>query len=206
MGQMHLIAVQINNEYKIAQYGEDDGYPEGQGKAVLKFLREENLDLFKDKVLLASWITEDERISNWCPLGVDIIACNGWISNVEAEEHRKLYPELSKKCGSDILGLVYASKGIKLRNNIEFAHDGLWCDWAYIIDFDKNTFEVYAGGCRNPLKEGERFYEGDEEFFIKEYGGMNLTCKYYGVRCLKVFDLSNLPSEEEFIRTFEDND
>jgi len=206
MGQMHLIAVQINNEYKIAQYGEDDGYPEGQGKAVLKFLREENLDLFKDKVLLASWITEEEHISNWGALGVDIIACNGWISNVEAEEHRKSYPELSKKFGSDILGLVYASNGIKLRNNIEFAHDGLWCDWAYIIDFDKNTFEVYAGGCNNPLKVGERFYEGDREFADREYGERDSNHKYFGVRCLKVFDLSNLPSEEEFIKAFEDGD
>ena len=38
MGTRNLTAVQLNGEYKIAQYGQWDGYPEGQGKTVLSFL------------------------------------------------------------------------------------------------------------------------------------------------------------------------
>ena len=30
MGTRHLIAVQLDGEYKIAQYGQWDGYPEGK--------------------------------------------------------------------------------------------------------------------------------------------------------------------------------
>lgn len=38
MGTRHLIAAVIDGEYKIAQYGQWDGDPEGQGLTVLDFL------------------------------------------------------------------------------------------------------------------------------------------------------------------------
>ena len=38
MGTRHLIAAKIDGVYKLAQYGQWDGYPEGQGVAVLDFL------------------------------------------------------------------------------------------------------------------------------------------------------------------------
>ena len=39
MGTRSLIAVKSNEKYKIAQYSQWDGYPDGQGKTVLEFLR-----------------------------------------------------------------------------------------------------------------------------------------------------------------------
>jgi hypothetical protein len=38
MGTRHLIAAKIDGVYKLAQYGQWDGYPDGQGVAVLDFL------------------------------------------------------------------------------------------------------------------------------------------------------------------------
>jgi len=38
MGTLNLTAVMMDGEYKIAQYGQWDGYPEGQGKTILEFL------------------------------------------------------------------------------------------------------------------------------------------------------------------------
>ena len=40
MGTRNLVAVQIDGQYKIAQYGQWDGYPSGKGLEVLEFLRE----------------------------------------------------------------------------------------------------------------------------------------------------------------------
>ena len=39
MGTRHLICVVSDNQYRIAQYGQWDGYPEGQGAAILEFLK-----------------------------------------------------------------------------------------------------------------------------------------------------------------------
>lgn len=51
MGTRHLIAVQIDGKYPVAQYGQWDGYPDGQGLKVLTFLRDEmREDTFRRKV------------------------------------------------------------------------------------------------------------------------------------------------------------
>lgn len=50
---------------------------------------------------------------------------------------------------SDIIGLV---------NSEEFAADSLFCEWAYVIDLDKNTFEVYQGFNKKPIDKTERFF------------------------------------------------
>lgn len=40
MGTRHLIEVVVDGQIKVAQYGQWDGYPSGQGVDVLKFLAE----------------------------------------------------------------------------------------------------------------------------------------------------------------------
>ena len=37
MGTRHLIAVMADGKYQVAQYGQWDGYPSGQGVSVLTF-------------------------------------------------------------------------------------------------------------------------------------------------------------------------
>lgn len=39
MGTRHLICVFYQGRFVVAQYGQWDGYPEGQGVKILKFLR-----------------------------------------------------------------------------------------------------------------------------------------------------------------------
>ena len=60
MGTRHLICVKLDGEYKIAQYGQWDGYPEGAGLEVLRFLRERmEGKRFIENLRLTYFITPD---------------------------------------------------------------------------------------------------------------------------------------------------
>ena len=50
MGTRNLTMVISNGETKVAQYGQWDGYPSGNGVIVLEFLTSTNLDDFKKKL------------------------------------------------------------------------------------------------------------------------------------------------------------
>jgi len=50
MGTRHLICVVLDNEYRVAQYGQWDGYLTGQGKEIVNFLLTCDLTKFKDKI------------------------------------------------------------------------------------------------------------------------------------------------------------
>lgn len=50
MGARNLTAVYLDGQYKVAQYGQWDGYPEGQGITVLTFLRDKmDLELLRKR-------------------------------------------------------------------------------------------------------------------------------------------------------------
>ncbi|HCQ9645363.1 TPA: hypothetical protein OMQ22_003603, partial [Acinetobacter baumannii] len=65
MGTRHLICVQHNNEYKVAKYGQWDGYPSGQGAGILEFLKGSfNKALFIQK-LDNIFEPTDEQVKAW---------------------------------------------------------------------------------------------------------------------------------------------
>lgn len=194
MGTRNLTAVYYNGEYRIAQYGQWDGYPEGQGHTVLEFLNNPKVDLekFKEYLMKLSWITEEEYRTRWAEAGAN--PDSDFVDMKIAEDFRELYPELSRDTGAGVLERVYEKKGeLKLQNNIEFAQDSLFCEWAYVIDLDANTLEVYRGFVLEPI-------EGDERFFNEEPPEKNKTGNtYYPISLFHRYSLEELPSADEFI-------
>lgn len=70
MGTRHLICVSHNDQCKVAQYGQWDGYPAGQGVNILAFLREMtaiNLVLFGNRV--------DATVYTVCCKKLKLISC-----------------------------------------------------------------------------------------------------------------------------------
>lgn len=186
MGTRHLIAVVVDGEYKVAQYGQWDGYPKGQGVVILNFLREHSLEVLTTKVRQCKYLPEKTINALWKKYG----AVDGSISLDKAEKMKKDYPELSRDTGAKILDLIYSSKkGLGLEDSLDFAKDSLYCEWAYVIDLDKRTFEVYKGFNKKPVNKSERFQsepqKGKEE-------------QYYPVRLVQTFSLDKLPPVEEF--------
>ena len=194
MGTRNLTIVTSNGKTKVAQYGQWDGYPGGQGLTALSTLKRiihnGQLGQFKAKIDNMQWLDKEgaEKIEK----------DENWTVN---------YPYLSRDCGAQILEAihfgtmqVHAGIGEKkevtvnvigLSDQYEFAADSLFCEWAYVIDLDKGTFEVYEGFNKTPLTETDRFYP--LQVANKEQG------EYYPIKLLASFDINNLPSEPDFL-------
>ena len=84
--------------------------------------------------------------------------------------------------------IIDSEKPLKLCDETVFVADSLFCEYAYVIDLDKNTFEIYTGFNKERLSENDRF------FFLQEEGK-----EYYPVKLLKSYSLSELPTKDELI-------
>ena len=190
-------------ETKIAQYGQWDGYPEGQGSIALDFLHNTNLDEFNDKLASLKFIDEEkqEEINKFCE---SIGSKDGWMNGEQAAAYHKAYPFLTRDNGAEILNLVMTSEveegeNLWVHDSTDFAGDSLFCEWAYVIDLSKNTFEVYKGFNQSPIDE-------DERFFAYFNNPDHRKEPYYPVRKVAEFDLNDLPNETDFCNTFREEE
>ncbi len=135
MGTRNLTCVYMNGEYKVAQYGHWDGYPEVLGVTILTFLKSVNMESFKDAVSKVSFLTK---------------------------ANRKLMPDYDWTKDGEILNRIVFDGVTKVENSIDFAKDSRLCEWAYVIDLDTNKFEVYRGFNKEPLSASDRFYFNGE--------------------------------------------
>jgi hypothetical protein len=196
MGTRHLTIVIEKEKPVVAQYGQWDGYPAGQGRDVLNFLKTVNMDRFKKRLKQVRFFNEKDE-SALKKFMKEIGAEDGWLDMDQAAMYHKKYPFLSRNNGADILTMITESKGkVVLRNSLDFASDSLFCEWAYLIDLDKNVLEVYEGFNHQPLEEGQRF----KDMPLGDYSGMD---QYYPIRCVKTYPLDNLPTDEDFVKELE---
>ena len=144
MGTRHLTCVVKDGEYKVAQYGQWDGYPSGQGKTVLEFLSNLNRDKFLTALSATYQPTQEQITAWWREVGHDIGTNDGWVSVDISNKYKDKHPSLSRDTGANILQLIQDASGpVPLNLHLTFAAESLFCEWAYVVDFDKNTFEVY---------------------------------------------------------------
>lgn len=201
MGTRNLTAVYLNGEYKIAQYGQWDGYPDGQGLGCLHFLRERcDMPRFRDAVSKTTFITQEELNKLLTEFGMEE---DGSISMDDYDRFKLAYPELHRDMASDILEFVQnRPDGARLKNSITFAADGLFCEYAWVIDLDAGTFEGYEGFNKEPLTPEDRF------FFLTEYEDKDdpIAGEYHGVKLVAKWPLDNLPADEDFLSAFKGDD
>lgn len=141
MGTRHLIIVKSENKTKVAQYGQWDGYPTGQGKDIATFLqsKEFKLDEFKKHVDALKFITKKES---------DAFFNSPAIQKMKSEDFTKKYPEFSRDTGAKLLPLIQKGNVSKLTNHKSFLKDGLFCEYAYELDLNKKTVTVYVSGTK----------------------------------------------------------
>ena len=202
MGTRNLTIVFMDGEYRVAQYGQWDGYPDGQGLTCLRFIRDQmNEKDFREALSHIKYIDSEKLQKMWMDYGMD---SEGSIQIKDADRFRNTFPEFSRDIGAEILAMIQNCRITSncLENSLTFAADSLFCEWAYVIDFDKRTFEVYMGFNKTPLNESDRF------FFLRNYedtdeysGGL-----YHGVKLVKEFSLDDLPDDNTFLEAFKEEE
>lgn len=118
---------------RVAHYGGFDGYPDGAGKEVVKFLKKANLNRFKkqlDKCVLTR-NTSGLTYSDYGDFGGVAI-----LHLIQEDMNEKIY----------------------LPDSSDFVEDSLFCEWAYVIDLDNEVLEIYKGFNKNPLTSADRFF------------------------------------------------
>jgi hypothetical protein len=147
MGTRHLINVKIDNNLKVAQYGQWDGYPTGQGVSITRFLKTMDEPLFRERLKALHWWDEvdelhyTENLRKTFPEQVGdtfvTLEVDDWI--------KETYPELSRNTAANILSLIQNGSVTTVVDQRDFEDDTLFCEYVYLIDMDKRC--VHINGC-----------------------------------------------------------
>jgi hypothetical protein len=153
MGSRNLIEVKLDGELKIAQYGQWNGHPTGQGIGIADFLHKGmNKKKFKQALRECRFMDEKEREAFFTEKAEeDIIAGHPW---------------LLRDAGSDVLRHVQNDGARLLWDRRDFKNDQVMCEYHYLIDMDNETVSVNGSNPipftewtrerMTPLEEGER--------------------------------------------------
>jgi hypothetical protein len=125
---------------RVAQYGQFDGYPSGQGVNAL--VHAYNYRQIEKGLAKVRWATEEEveEIINAFPQA-------NYFGTDDQKAFDLYYPNLIRETCADILGVVAWSVGeVILVDNSDFEQDELFCEGVYTVDFQKGKFISWYGG------------------------------------------------------------
>lgn len=189
MGTRNLVCVYYKGRFMIAQYGQWDGYPEGQGLKIWRFVWKNAGNLLRLKAGLEHVviITDEERdqlipgqSGNLDPVlraqiaaGVDLVP-----------------DSLSRNTGAGILELAAwttEERPVKVVSSLEFVNNQLMCEWVYVLDLDADVLEVYNSG------------HGGWEFSVSDIKGHGRSSEVGGGKTALImsFKLAELPDSEK---------
>lgn len=192
MGTRGLYCAVVDGEFKVAQYGQWDAYPSGQGLDILKFVRavvaNGRVEEFKTALRGLKVLTDEEIKAFWEQQGAD---ANGFIDMGAAKRAGELRPELSRDTGSDIMQLVLDGKAKAVKLSTDFASDSLFCEWAYVIDTDAGILEVFKGFQKEKHDKGR--------FATKIVEEAHRTDQYFPVAEVARFSFTDLPDNDTFL-------
>ena len=146
MGTRNLTKViDKNGEVVVAQYGQWDGYPSGQGASMLAFISEyKMLDKIEMSLVKCRFVSQGEidaaydvfnDVDKWEPIRNE----HGGFSSA--------FPSLSRDTCTDILKvIVYSNEEVVLWDDREFENDELFCEGVYALNYQTKQFVSIYGG------------------------------------------------------------
>lgn len=146
-----MTMVVLDGQTRVAQYGQWDGCPDGQGKKVLGFLTNMDRQLFEQKVRASRFITDEEYNEAWKKAGAtgirfrilrphelaaamgleDYTFCGEWATQEQVEKFHAQFPALDRDHGAEILQFICDQPdGVVLKDSSSFGLESLFCEWA----------------------------------------------------------------------------
>lgn len=186
MGTRNLTMVVVDKKIKVAQYGQWDGYPSGQGSTACNFIQTHLLDpikleAFKQAVRDCTEIDSQKLRDTWTKCGAD--PSSDFVSMAISDKHAKLYPQFSRNTGAEILEIIL--RGVReIDVQTEFINDSLFCEFAYLVNLDDQTLEVYKGFNKTPLTKSERFFKLDKKH-VAHGGDCYYACRHWQTYAFK---------------------
>lgn len=140
MGTRGAMVFVVDGETKV-MYNHFDSYPDGLGLDIMAWLREclESESRLEEVVSLTRRLRKIEHSDS--------------LPTEEEWHHFSEYADTRVSTGDDWYALLRGTQGkpdVALRAGFyvdasEFLLDSLFCEWAYVVDFDKSVFEIYRG-------------------------------------------------------------
>lgn len=114
-----------------------------------------------------------------------------------------LYPSLSRDTGADILKLVAnASVPVPIEKDLAFIHNGLFCEWAYVVDLDATMLEVWASSMVHEGADRSQTRFAEIEPPVDDAPGA-VVSDGHGPGLVYKYEFHNLPSKEDFLKDCE---
>jgi len=187
----------ITGEVEKIGYNQFDSYSDGKGIDNLRWLRQAVADGRLDEIRQSA--IDCKLVSNAVkPTPADVKHLAGATDLSVSKQSTDDWYCLTRDTHGFIEKMLDCGY---IEDHSTFPLDSLFCEWAYIVDFDTGVFEVYKGFQDEAHTEGRfagRVAKPDD--WVPEYQGAKF---YYPVRLVASYPLDALPSDEEFLGYFE---
>lgn len=211
MGTRNLtMVIDKAGELKVAQYGQWDGYPEGQGATILNFCKDKtNLNKLQKTLPDCKFYNNCDDINDYIEKYDE--KAPRWSNEPDnrTEQDRYWFARTQTRdlCGDILESIITIDKNllpkehngkIYLYDDHKFGRDSLMCEWAYCVNFQTKKLECFCGFNKDKAREHERFKATEEE--LKQQEECFKERKYCGIWLVKEYDLYKLPTPEEFVK------
>lgn len=188
MGTRGALAFVIAGEEKVT-YNHWDSYPDGLGADVLEWLRGalSNEDPMREANLREA-VAALSPVPDRPPTHEEYDRLIKFSNpSVGGRDEKDAWYRLLRETQGDPAKILAAGL---YEPKPDFPLDSLFCEWAYVVDFDFRTFEVYQGFRQSPPTRGR--WVGKQS--TEDYSAVSR--EYYPVQRVRVWGFDRLPTTE----------
>jgi hypothetical protein len=197
MGTRGLVGFAYKGELKVT-YNHSDSYPSELGQRVVDFcnsMQEVNRetkegdawDVLKDNVEALKLVDAEGKPND---NEIDYYRATEIIDS-SSKDTKTWYSLLRNTQGGEGLDFVFQGEQRHWIDSREFANESLFCEYAYVLDLDHMTLDVFKGFQHEP-QEGNPFGQKPSQ---DEYSNGEKGDVWYPVRCLASFPIRNIPKD-----------